>query len=275
MGKLALGLIGAFAIAASVNSTAYGEEENKIKPHDKRSAVLWMTTSAEYDASSMQAYNAAAAHLQQAINNPAWTAATEQEGTDFSNKPKAIIVDLDESVWSNANFQAQMIQDNEDFNHDKWTAWNKLSEATPLAGAREFLQKAHDAGVEIFYVTNRSHKVEEATFKNLKDLGFPLTEGVDTLLTKKERKEWGSDKTSRRTFVAASHRILMLVGDDFNDFISGVRKAAPEVRRALAKEHADKWGAKWFMIPNPAYGSSLRFLKEPKDQYLKPFEGPK
>ncbi len=79
------------------------------------------------------------------------------------------------------------------------------------------------------------------------------------MLSKGERPEWGSDKGSRRAYVAASHRVLLLIGDDFGDFLSGAR-AGLEARRELAQAHRQRWGRSWIALPNPVYGSWERAI---------------
>ena len=61
--------------------------------------------------------------------------------------------------------------------------------------------------------------------------------------------------TARRAFVARTYRILLLVGDDLRDFVSVPRGTAPADRVALAQRYADRWGERWFLLPNAMYGS--------------------
>ena len=53
--------------------------------------------------------------------------------------------------------------------------------------------------------------------------------------------------------MAERFRILLLIGDDFNDF-TAVPDAVDE-RAKLQKFYEPMWGAKWFVLPNPMYGS--------------------
>ncbi len=46
----------------------------------------------------------------------------------------------------------------------------------------------------------------------------------------------------------------MLVGDDFNDFVTGA-KTSTAARQKLMTQHQKMWGEKWIVIPNPLYGS--------------------
>ena len=45
-----------------------------------------------------------------------------------------------------------------------------------------------------------------------------------------------------------------MVGDHLRDFVA-VENFSREQRRAVTFEYADRWGEKWFMLPNPIYGS--------------------
>lgn len=54
--------------------------------------------------------------------------------------------------------------------------------------------------------------------------------------------------------MANQYRILLLIGDDLEDFVSGA-VAAPEDRIRLAQQYNNRWGVSWFLVPNPHYGS--------------------
>src|SRR5690606_11199373 len=143
----------------------------------------------------------------------------EQQG-DASALPPAVIVDVDETVLDNSYYQARMIRDNTAYSEATWGPWVMEARATAIPGAREFAGYAAKKGVTIFYVTNRMSNLEEATRRNLAAEGFPLSTGVDTVLTRGERKEWSaSAKGPRRAHVASTHRILLLIGDDLGDFV--------------------------------------------------------
>jgi hypothetical protein len=54
--------------------------------------------------------------------------------------------------------------------------------------------------------------------------------------------------------VAARYRILLLVGDDLGDFLSGAKGTVAE-RTSRVAPYTDFWGAKWIALPNPSYVS--------------------
>ena len=217
-----------------------------------RTASLWATASAEYAAVALQTYAAASEKLDLALADPTWTASLEQsEG--YESLPPAIIIDLDETVLDNRPFQMRLIREGLDFDEEMWNEWVRESRAEAIPGSVEFVLYAHERDVEIFYITNRDHSVEKETRANLASLGLPLNAEVDTLLTKNERADWGSDKASRQALVADSHRVLLIVGDHLRDFVR-VEGVSRGDRRKATFDHAEMWGQKWFMLPNPLYG---------------------
>ena len=104
----------------------------------------------------------------------------------------------------------------------------------------------------MFYVTNRNAEEEAATRDNLAQVGFPLDERFDVVLTRGENGA-PSDKESRRKIVASTHRILLLLGDDLGDFTS--RSGSTQERLERFRSNESRWGDRWFVLPNPMYGS--------------------
>ena len=205
-------------------------------------AAAWLQTSAEYRAVALQTYGAAKNSLDAALQTP-------------PDRPPAIILDLDETAMLNLPFEARMVNQGKEYDAEQWSRWVSESAGTAVPGAAEFLAYAKSRGVTPFYITNRKAEEEAATRRNLEKLGFPLDATEDTILSRGERPEWsGGDKSPRRDYVAARYRVLLLLGDDLNDFVSAQGKTAAE-RLELIRANAGKWGTSWFMLPNPAYGS--------------------
>jgi acid phosphatase len=123
-----------------------------------------------------------------------------------------------------------------------------------VPGALGFTRHAAERGVAVFYVTNRRSAVEDATRANLRALGFPLDGSVDTVLTRGENDWDGSDKTARRDRVGESYRVLLLVGDNLEDFVN-VGPLSLEARESVVERYREYWGDRWFVLPNPQYGS--------------------
>jgi acid phosphatase len=105
--------------------------------------------------------------------------------------------------------------------------------------------------VTVFYVTNRDEADERpGTEASLRRAGFPFA--PERLLLRTDPKV--SDKSGRRKQVADQYRLLLLIGDDMNDF-ANLRSAPWAERDALVTKMASWWGTRWFMVPNPMYGS--------------------
>lgn len=236
---------------------------SELAQHPTLFATLWQQTSAEYRAAVIQAYDEAGEVLPIALADSGWTAAVEQEGGDFSTLPPAVVLDIDETVLDNSPQQARTILAGGSFDPEAWGAWVNEARAPAVPGAREFLALADSLGVAVFYVTNRDQPLEEATRRNLQAAGLPLDPDVDTVLARGEREGWGSDKMSRREAIAERYRIVLLVGDDFNDFVSA--RLPREERDRLAERYRDRWGDRWILLPNPVYGSWEGALYEEAD----------
>jgi len=225
---------------------------------DGLDGVLWFQTAEEARQLQRQAFLAARRALDAALQDPAWSALGQ--GAEAAGLPLAVIADVDETLLDNSPFEGWMLRSGRQFNAADWTAWVDAAEALPLAGAVEFARYAAERGVTMFYVTNRDAEHETATLENLRREGFPLRDDVDVLLLRGERPDWTSDKQGRRELVAAGHRVVLLLGDDLNDFMTGVYDATPERRAELARAAADRFGTSWFVLPNPEYGSWKRAL---------------
>lgn len=233
-----------------LNPDACGVSE---KTHENLNAVLWMRTSLEYRHAARQAFRLASLMLDAALADRHWTAALEQSA-GYENLPPAVILDVDETVLDNSPAQVDtMLSATGTFQEADWDLWVKKASAKAIPGAADFLKLASAKGVEIFYVTNRDRHHEADTVKNLAAEGLPFAD-EEHVLVKGEVEGWGSDKASRRRYVASRYRILLLVGDDANDFLSGVRAGTADREQAIAP-YESYLGTRWIMVPNPSYGT--------------------
>ena len=219
---------------------------------DRLDAILWQVTSVEYRILAQSIYAGAATHLDRGLADPQWTALPTQK-ENYQKLPPAVIVDIDETVVDTTKFQSQMVRNQTRFSSRPWVEWQARNEPLAVPGAVEFITYAESRGVTVFYVTNRDYATETSTRLNLKTIGLKLPDHVDTVLSRNERPDWPSDKQSRFRHIAQSYRVLLLVGDDLADFISEYR--TPEQTRLREAQKYNQWGTKWFMLPNPMYGS--------------------
>lgn len=222
--------------------------------HDLLNAVLWMQRSVEYKAAALTAFALARLRLDQALADPGWTAAPREQTGAYQSLPPAIILDIDETILDNSGYQAWMVLKDTTFDPKTWTAYVNTVTSVAIPGALEFAKYADGKGVKVFYVSNRTAEEEPATRKNLERLGFPLDDKLDTVLSARERPDWGSAKGTRRAHITGSYRVLLNVGDNFGDFVDEHRGSEAE-RLKVFEQHRDRWGREWIMLGNAAYGS--------------------
>jgi len=236
-------------LAMSVSAVQAGES------NDNLNATLWMQSAAEYKGSTLGLYRLAGVMLDKALADKGWTAAIAEQTGAFQDLPPAVILDLDETVLDNSDYQAWTVLNNESFTEKTWGAFVNTVTSRPIPGALEFTKYADSKGVKVFYVSNRTGDLEEATRKNLEKYGFPMGGNVDTVLLKKEREEWASSaKGPRRAYVAKDYRVLLQLGDNFGDFVDDYKGSVAE-RQAVMDSQEKMWGERWIVLPNPSYGS--------------------
>ena len=267
-------LVGVGSASIAQETPAANEEPTKpaAASHEDLDALLWMQTSAEYPAITRQTFRLARFNLGDALVDPTWTACIEQQQMYahdphlLARLPAAVILDVDETVLDNTAYQSRLIRSGHEFDRDSWLDYVREESSRAIPGAREFIQVCRDARVSVLFVTNREYEVEYATRRNLLSSGLLQEDDPDVLFTKFEREDWTSDKQTRRQHLAKRYRIMMIMGDDLNDFVSVGKRASAETRRSTATDHADWWGTKWLMLPNPNYGGWERSLYDWKDK---------
>ncbi len=201
-------------------------------------AVLWQQSSAEIRALQHQAFLLARLMLDRdfRINRR-------------NKRRRAVVVDVDETVLDNSRYQATLIVNRKPFESATWTNWCNGAQASAIPGAVEFLRYAASRGVRVFYVTNRRPTEREGTAKNLKQMGFPDVSD-ETLLLRADV----SSKEARRQQISKRYRIVLLAGDNLNDF-SNVFEGKTIAERAAAVEAArQKFGTEFIVLPNAMYG---------------------
>lgn len=240
----------------SLSAQAAGSTIPVAPQNDLLNATLWVSNSVEYKASTMMAYQLAKIRVDQALADKSWTAATEQKGS-YQSLPPAIVLDVDETILDNGAYESWLIKTGKDYSGKTYDLWTQSAAGKAIPGAVDFLKYAAGKGVTIFYVSNRTAAQEEDTRKNLQALGFPMgPAGVDTFLFVKEpgHDDWGSAKGTRRAFVAAKYRVLLLFGDNYGDFSDDA--ALDEAGRLKSfQSNIAHVGRDWIFIANPEYGS--------------------
>lgn len=235
-------LVTNFAATSAQTSTA---QQPTADNEYQVGAVLFMQQAAEYRALAYQAFNLAR-----------W-----QLDTDFDKKnlkklpkaeqkmPRAVVVDVDETVLDNSPHQAYLIKQRLPFMASSWTNWVNKRAAKPIPGAVDFLNYASQKGVKVFYVTNRSAAEKQGTIDNLKNTGFPDA-GEETVMTRADT----SSKEARRQFIMQKYRIVLLIGDNLNDLSNVFERKSVADRFMEVDKTRELFGKKFIVLPNAMYG---------------------
>lgn len=246
----------ALALAAVVSGglCAPLAAQEAVPQNDLLNATAWMETSVEYKATVTQLFKLAKMQLDEALADKSWTAVPDKQAAGFDALPVAIVSDLDETLMDNGDYEVSLVARGVSYTSKEWTTYVNGKTSTAVPGALEFLTYAASKGVKIFYVSNRKNIEKEATVANLKALGFPMGDNVDTVLLRGDKEEWGSAKEIRIAYVAKDYRVALLMGDNLGDFTDKA-DGSMEEREAAYEAAADRWGTSWIMFPNPEYGS--------------------
>ncbi|MGB7922598.1 MAG: 5'-nucleotidase, lipoprotein e(P4) family [Pyrinomonadaceae bacterium] len=204
-------------------------------------ATLWTQASGEWRALARQAFTLARMMLDRDLRMKR-----------RSRMRRAVVVDVDETVLDNSEYQAALIKNRQNHESQRWTDWVNRVEATALPGAVEFLRYAAWRGVRVFYITNRKQVEKAGTAANLKKLGFPDVSD-QTLLVRTDAAS--SSKEPRRQAVGSKFRIVLLVGDNLNDFAEVFEKSKTVADRIAATEqNKEQFGTRFIVLPNAMYG---------------------
>jgi 5'-nucleotidase (lipoprotein e(P4) family) len=198
-------------------------------------ATMWFQNAGEVIALQEQAYNFARVRLDDDLQRK-------------HRKPRAIIVDADETIVDNSPYQAYNILNERDYSSSSWQEWVQMKKAKAIPGSVEFLKYADSKGVKVFYVTNRKIKGFDATLANLKALGFPITKDRLLLRTK------SSSKKERRQSVMKDHHVVLLMGDALGDFADEFEHKTVEARNQQVRKMKAEFGKRFIVLPNPTYG---------------------
>jgi 5'-nucleotidase (lipoprotein e(P4) family) len=200
-------------------------------------SLVWVQRSAEYYAAVIQVYRQA-------------TARVEQQASSRPPGTWAVILDADETILSNLQYQIERV--GLGYSPDSWAAWVRRREATPLPGAAAFLARVHQLGGRIAVVTNRLGSECTDTIALFKRLALAF----DAMLCRPDKGP--SDKTPRFDAVAAGKtpagnaplEVVAFIGDNIFDF-----PALNQKLRQAGQDAYAEFGVKYFLLPNPMYGS--------------------
>lgn len=229
------------SLTVMAQTSAAPAPQNQANNEYQEGAILWTQTAGEARALDYQAFALARMILDRDLMM-----------NRRSKRRRALVVDVDETVLDNSRYQATLLKNHQNYDSQSWTGWVNRAEAAAVPGAVEFLNYAASRGVRVFYITNRKQVEKEGTAANLKKLGFPNVND-QTLLVRTDANS--SSKEPRRRSVAATYRIVLLMGDNLNDFAEVFEQSKTVSDRLEAVERNKRlFGTRFIVLPNVMYG---------------------
>jgi 5'-nucleotidase (lipoprotein e(P4) family) len=210
-------------------------------------AMAWKQTAAEYRALYHQGFNLARLRVELAL-------AQKQDGS----LPLAIISDVDETLLLANGYWGYLIEQGRDFFDDAiWDRWVAENRAVASPGALEFLEFCVANGVEIFYVTNRDQgdSTVDLALDNLSAVGFPSVDRAHLRVLRET-----SNKEQVQQQIREDHEVVVLLGDNLNDFARRYYSTDLEQRLSLMEEDRGHYGRDYILFPNPTDGHWIRAI---------------
>jgi acid phosphatase len=254
------------AIAAALVLTGCAGTAPDFDP-EKDFGHAWVKDSADYAALTRQVYAVATRDLARFVADTTWSAMPGQ--TVDAELPPAVILDVDETVINNVKFQVRFERP---FTDRKLEMWDRANVAEPVPGVVEFIAAARAAGVEVFFMTNRPCEryqgepeacpQKQTVIDGIRELGIDVE--PEFVMLALEQPGWTGEKLGRRQLIAQQYRVIMLIGDDFADFVACARNsyyppctepATRASRLAHLEEYGKYWGNGWYILPGPMHGS--------------------
>jgi len=197
----------------------------------------WVRNAAEYRAIAIEVYRAA-------------TTAVEFASRDLPSGRWGVILDADETVLDNSEYQRRLGAAHARFSDSTWTIWVREQAAGAIPGAVAFAARVRALGGRVAIVTNRAEKVCPETRANLATIGVE----ADIVLCQPPGQ---SDKNPRFARVQDGTalagvpplEVVAWVGDNIQDF-PGLSQTVRDDPAAFAP-----FGHRFFVLPNPLYGS--------------------
>lgn len=218
-------------------------QSSKSDEQAKTYNILFHQQAAEYRALCYQAFNTAKMQIDALPKKT------------LKKKNLVIITDIDETILDNSYSNAQLAKFNMEYSDAEWKKWSSMAKATAVPGASEFLKYAASKGISIFYISNRDTSELKATIKNLADLNLPNADTAHCLFMSST-----SSKEARRQIISSEYNVLMLLGDNLNDFSKIFEKGSSAERARETDFQNYNWGKKFIVLPNVMYGEWMNAI---------------
>ena len=228
----ALLLLAACASHAPINTTA-----QPVPTTATRKDIHWFRSSAEYRGIALEVYRMAGdklPELSRGLARGAW----------------AVILDADETVLDNSKHERDLADRNEVYTETGWTAWVRERAAGAVPGAVEFIGRVRALGGRVAIVTNRADSLCAPTRDNLKSIGVVADVVLcNTLNSNDKNPRFEMIRSGTAATGIPALNVVAWIGDNIQDFPN-----LTQMVRTLSGGYAD-FGVKYFLLPNPMYGS--------------------
>ena len=223
--------------APSGSQTPSATPSPATEPAELPGAIRWVRRSAEYRALAYQTYAVATQHLRDTVPT--------LSGTHWG-----VIMDADETVLDNSEYQRRRAAMDSTFTVESWAAWVNEAAAPAIPGSVAFTEEIHRMRGRVVIVTNRDEVQCERTRTNLERLGV-TADLVLCQLPEESDKNLRFERVQRGTASPELPGLTVVawVGDNIQDF-PGLTQAARGDRATFSP-----FGHYFFLIPNPMYGS--------------------
>lgn len=178
-------------------------------------------------------------------------------------RPLAVVLDVDETALLNLGYEADSAaRGGAPYDPGRWSRFERSGGNAVVAvpGAAEALAAARREGITVVFNSNRSAASAAQTQAAIEGAGLGPAALFDTLWLKGEGEPSGKD--ARRQRIAQRYCVVAMAGDQLGDFsdLFNAPELSVRARRNSAGETmiAQLWGAGWFMLPNPVYGTGLK-----------------
>ncbi|MBT8449301.1 MAG: endonuclease/exonuclease/phosphatase, partial [Gammaproteobacteria bacterium] len=217
--------------------------------------LTWLQTSKEFELMTLGIYKRAEMSL---------------DTLDLPENNWVVVMDVDETVLDNSNYEKLMIAKGTSYASDTWDMWVASEQATLVPGVKSFIDKVFAKGGKVAFITNREKVDDDHTWNNLTAVGISVTPENSCLMGRGdidvksvEKPEYINDKDLRRQQIRqgtadcyavvpswqAEHTIVMQVGDNIKD-IEGITQEG-----AVPSELLPRLDKDIILLLNPTYGS--------------------
>ena len=233
--------------------------------------MQYLYGSGEAAAISVQAWRGLVDHVARAVAHRPADSVVLDEGATLAaprfvpcgEKPLAAVFDVDETVLLNLGFESDdAAHPGRPYDPARWRAWEVTGAAAvvPTPGAANGLAAIRAMGVTVIFNTNRSAANAAYTEQAIDGAGIGPAVHKQTLWLQGD-DDTGPRKDARRRRIADTFCVVAMAGDQLGDFSDLFNtRGIPVVGRrteTLTEPVARLWGAGWFVLPNPVYGTAL------------------